>query len=253
MLCNAKTKDDRQQLEAIADYRHEWNSEELRRIAGPLFNLLDWSGVDADEIEACVRVLYKHEVDQTKCKSDKDIAFLHRLGLYVLDRKSTVNTTCPLKATPVSADLVYPVIQPLLLVDPSKWTSDQVQKVVSLLKGVTLIDAAGSQQISVQTYNQFLPLWERYLAFHPDLLKVLDPFYVICNVGKGFPKGLASAVSGYPPTGSPHLPLVPMDGSNHAFVFNTEVEAQYFMGWIQGACAGLRIWFFRTVAPAVAY
>jgi hypothetical protein len=155
-------------------------------------------------------------------------------------------------ASKVHVNDVFKVIKVLMpFSTSSEWSEHDVTRIVMTLRGKSMVDGRNAEEGAIAAWFAFLELWVPYVTERPKLQRILDPFFVIVDVGQRVPATLAATIASYPPDGSPQAAPLPLDGSNFVFSCATHAYALHFAGFIYGR-EGLRCWVTQgNIAPPI--
>ena len=147
--------------------------------------------------------------------------------------------TCRLRD--VTTDDLMDVVQPIADRPWQEWPEEEVTALVSSIRDVCSVDFSKSSKNAALVYKKFLGQWSQFLTFRPDITQKLDPFYVIADLAMAVPPaGFAAAIAAYPPPG-PALPGR-LAGAGYIWPFQTQSDADHFIGWIQQSSENNLCW-----------
>jgi hypothetical protein len=126
--------------------------------------------------------------------------------------------------------------------------------IIKLLAGRPWIDGRGDNYDGACAFNTISPDFDAYLNKHDNIRGLVDPTYVVADVG-----GIAIpnfGINDYPPVASPHPQLANFANTNYVWVFNGRdrvAQAQHLIGWLQCTVPGLSLFVFNTSSQAIHY
>jgi hypothetical protein len=223
---------------------HKWTPAQVRAIAGPSFHTVPhkWDM----EIDERLKILFLLPVKPTRGDSELT-SFLLSANFRRIDEEG--NDCVLTRSESASTEEIYPAIKNLSnnwLI----WTDSQVDFVVKSISGIPCFDARKGSPISNQAYLNFGEVWSEYLAFHPEIMRKVDPYKVSADiVNIGLTDEFMNAVKDYPPEGSLHQNPQHLNSSDYHWYFMNRHDAEHFIGFMQGRIPGLRFWITQTSYP----
>lgn len=162
----------------------------------------------------------------------------------------------PISFQTVSAEALHPLYN--LSLDSSTWTNTEVELIISLLRGVSSVDARSNTALA-EKYTDFCRVWIPYANARPHIMRALDPEVVVADLTTG-PGGLLAAVAAYTtPMAAPLAPPAVLNMSNHAWTFPLPQDVHGFVRFIKGHIAGAGaaqisgFWHFPALAAPPVY
>eukprot|EP00287_Rhodomonas_sp_CCMP768_P012671 CAMPEP_0196719560 /NCGR_PEP_ID=MMETSP1091-20130531/2515_1 /TAXON_ID=302021 /ORGANISM="Rhodomonas sp., Strain CCMP768" /LENGTH=282 /DNA_ID=CAMNT_0042060539 /DNA_START=80 /DNA_END=928 /DNA_ORIENTATION=+ len=229
-----------------------WKEEEIRRIAAPLLQLAPecWP-CRSRRIELLQMRYFPEDLPE-----DLKQWIAGDLQTYLENYKEAASACMFRTNQLLPLDDFAVVARKLLVKRTSEWTKDEVMEVIEFLKGCPSVDARTGTGDSANIYVDFMDLWAPYAFSRPWIQRAVDPYYVVINCfGAAPPAGLAATIAAYPPPLSPAPALLGgLNGCGYIFPFASSTDARQFIGWVQNAHPGLRIWLtVGNIAPPIYY
>ncbi|CAG8712379.1 986_t:CDS:2, partial [Acaulospora morrowiae] len=155
---------------------------------------------------------------------------------------------------PLEGKLLLEPVKELSKKSPNHWNDKDLMPIIKLLAGRPWIDGRGDNYDGACAFNMISPDFDAYLNEHDKIRGLVDPTYVVADVGGGPTPNFG--INNYPPVGSPHPQLVNFANTTYVWVFNGRdrvAQAQHLVGWLQCAVPGLDLFVFNTSSPATQY
>ncbi|PKC70311.1 hypothetical protein RhiirA1_454915 [Rhizophagus irregularis] len=155
---------------------------------------------------------------------------------------------------PLEGKLLLEPVNELSKKSPKHWNDNDLMPIIKLLAGRPWIDGRGDNYDGACAFNMISPDFDAYLNKHDNIRGLVDPTYVVADVG-----GIVISnfgINNYPPVGSPLPQLVNFANTNYVWVFNGHdrvAQAQHLVGWLQHGVPNLSLFVFNTSSQAIHY